>query len=97
MRGKVKFVKRSQWYVGNQSDQYRSDVHDVRFTTTNAILYDSNEVVIDEDDIREYYNRKRINDSLVKIISDSLHNVWIDYYEDNDGVFWLRGSIDDYL
>lgn len=97
MRGKVKFVKRNTSYIGNQSDQYRSDVHDVRFTTTNAILYDGNEVVIDEDDIREYYNRKRINDSLVKIISDSLHNVWIDYYEDSDGVFWLQGSINDYL
>lgn len=97
MRGKVKFVIRNVSYVGRQADQYSSDVHDVRFTTTNAILYDGTEVVIDEDDIKEYYDRKRINDNLVKMISDSLHNVWIDYYKDSDGVFWLRGSIGDYL
>lgn len=97
MKGKVKYVTRSVWYIGNAADQYRSDVHDIRYTTTNAILYDGREVVIDEDDIKEYYERSRITDKLVNTISESLHNIWIKFTTDNDGVHHLYGKLEDYL
>ena len=61
MRSKVKYVTRSIWYEENQSDHYRSDVHAVRYTTTYAVLYNGDEVDIDEDDIRDYYDRSRIH------------------------------------
>ena len=60
MRGKVKYVTRSIWYEENQSDHWRSDVHPVRYTNTYAVLYNGDEVDIDEDDIRDYYDRSRI-------------------------------------
>lgn len=97
MKGKVKYVTRNVWYAGNAADQYSSDIHNVRFTTTNAILYDGKEVVIDEDDIKSYYDRSRITDKLVNTISESLHNIWINYSEDNDGVYHLDGNLEDYL
>lgn len=64
MKGKVKYVTRNVWYAGNAADQYSSDIHDVRFTTTNAILYDGKEVVIDEDDIKSYYDRIELQTNL---------------------------------
>lgn len=97
MRGKVKYVTRNISYIGNMVYQHRSDVHDVRYTTTNAILYNGEEVVLDEDDIKSYYNRTRITDKLVNTISDSLHNVWVDYVTDKDGVNFLDGSIENYI
>lgn len=97
MRGKVKYVTRNIWYIGNMADQHRSDVHDIRYTTTNAILYNGKEVILDEDDIKNFYSRSKITEKLIKTISDSLHNVWINYVTDNDGVNYLEGNIEIYL
>lgn len=97
MRGKVKYVTRSTWYVENQSDHWRSDVHPVRYTNTYAVLYNGDEVDIDEDDIRDCYDRSRITRELVSELSDDLHNVWIEYYEDEDGDYCLDGELSDYI
>ena len=97
MRGKVKYVTRSIWYEENQSDQWRSDVHAVRYTNTYAVLYNGDEVDIDEDDIRDYYDRSRITRDLVSELSNDLHNEWIEYYEDEDGDYCLDGELSDYI
>ena len=97
MRGKVKYVTRSIWYKENQSDHWRSDEHAVRYTNTYAVLYNGDEVCIDEDDIRDYYDRSRITRELVSELSDDLHNVWIEYYEDEDGDYCLDGELSDYI
>lgn len=97
MRGKVKYVTRSIWYEENQSGHWRSDVHPVRYTNTYAVLYNGDEVDIDEDDIRDYYDRSRITRELVSELNDDLHNVWIEYYEDEDGDYCLDGELSDYI
>ena len=97
MRGKVKYVTRSISYEENQSDHWRSDVHAVRYTKTYAVLYNGDEVDIDEDDIRDYYDRSRITRDLVSELSDALHNEWIEYYEDEDGDYCLDGELSDYI
>ena len=97
MRGKVKYVTRSIWYEENQSDHWSSDVHAVRYTNTYAVLYNGDEVDIDEDDIRDYYDRSRITRDLVSELSDDLHNEWIEYYEDEDGGYCLDGELSDYI
>ena len=97
MRGKVKYVTRSISYEENQSDHWRSDVHAVRHTNTYAVLYNGDEVNIDEDDIRDYYDRSRITRELVSELINDLHNVWIEYYEDEDGDYCLDGELSDYI
>lgn len=97
MRGKVKYVTRSIWYEENPSDHWRSDVHAVRYTNTYAVLYNGDEVDIDEDDIRDYYDRSRITRELVNELSNDLHNEWIEYYEDEDGDYCLDGELSDYI
>ena len=97
MRGKVKYVTRSIWYEENQSDHWRSDVHAVRNANTYAVLYNGDKVDIDEDDIRNYYDRSRITRDLVSELSDDLHNEWIEYYEDEDGDYCLDGELSDYI
>ena len=97
IRGKVKYVTRSIWYEENKSDHWRSDVHAVRYTNTYAVLYNGDEVDIDEDDIRDYYDRSRITRDLVSELSDDLHNEWIGYYEDEDGDYCLDGELSDYI
>lgn len=97
MRGKVKYVTRSICYEENQSDHWSSDVHAVRYTNTYAVLYNGDEVDIDEDDIRDYYDRSRITRDLVSELSDDLHNEWIEYYEDEDGDYCLDGELSDYI
>ena len=52
---------------------------------------------IDEDDIRDYYDRSRITRDLVSELSDDLHNEWIEYYEDEDGDYCLDGELSDYI
>ena len=52
---------------------------------------------IDEDDIRDYYDRSRITHNLVSELSDDLHNEWIEYYEDEDGDYCLDGELSDYI
>lgn len=97
MRGKVKYVTRSIWYKENQSVHWSSDLHAVRYTNTYAVLYNGDEVVIDEDDIRDYYDRSRITRDLVSELSNDLHNEWIEYYEDEDGDYCLDGELSDYI
>lgn len=97
MKGTVKYVKRSVWYSECQSDHWRSDVHPVRHTCTYAILYNGNEVYLDEDDIRSYYDRSRITRDLVYDLSNDLHNVNIEYYEDDEGDYCLDGTLGDYI
>lgn len=97
MKGTVKFVKRSVWFSECQADHWSSDVHPVRHTCTYAILYNGNEVYLDEDDIRSYYDRSRITRDLVYDLSNDLHNVNIEYYEDDDGDYCLDGVLCDYI
>lgn len=69
----------------------------VRYTNTYAVLYNGDEVDIDEDDIRDYYDCSRITRELVSELSDDLHNEWIEYYEDEDGDYCLEGELSDYI
>ncbi|MEG2013582.1 MAG: hypothetical protein RR063_10340 [Anaerovoracaceae bacterium] len=89
----MKYVTRSVWYVGNQAYQHSSDWHDVRHSNTYAVLYNGDEVGIDEDEIRSCYNRTRITQDLITELSDDLHNVWIEYSADDDGDYWLEGDL----
>ena len=92
MRGKVKYVARSIWYkVWNPYE------HGVRYTNTYAVLYNGKKVNIDEDDIRDYYDRTRITSELISELSDDLHNEWIEYYEEDDGFNYLDGNLSDYI
>lgn len=52
MEGKVKFVRRDVWLIENQEYSNDSDIHARRCTATYAVLYNQDEVEIDEDDIR---------------------------------------------
>ncbi|MBD5289936.1 MAG: hypothetical protein HDS26_04540 [Bacteroides sp.] len=97
MRGKVKYVTRSVWYRENESSQHSSDWHAVRYTCTYAVLYNGDEVEIDEDDIRDYYDRTNITRELISELSDELHNEWIEYYEDDDGDYCMDGELSDYI
>lgn len=97
MRGKVKRVTRSIWFRENQSDHYRSDVHAVRYTSTYAELYSGDKVDIDEDDIRNHYNRSRITDDLVSKLDGELHNVWIRYCVGEGGDCCLDGQLSEYI
>lgn len=97
MRGKVKYVTRSVWYNGNQKYHWSSDVHAVRYTNTCAVLYNGDEVDIDEDEIRSYYDRSRITRELINELSNDLHNVWIEYSEDEDGDYSLDDDLEDLI
>ena len=97
MRGKDKYVTRSVWYEECQSYHWSSDVHSVRCTNTYAVLYNGDEVDIDEDDIRDYYDCSNITRDLVSGLSYDLHNEWIEYYEDEDGDYCLDGELSDYI
>ena len=89
MEGKVKFVRRDVWFIENQ--EYR------RCTATYAVLYNHDEVEIDEDDIRDYYETRYLTSGVISALSESLHNVYIDYYEDEDGDYCLDGCLEDYI
>ena len=97
MRGKVKYVTRDVWEKEIQSNHWSSDYHTERCTNTYAVLYDGNEVEIDEDDIRDYYDCCRITGNIVNQLSDDLHNEWIEYSEDWDGDYSLDGELSDYI
>ena len=97
MRGKVKYVTRSIWFEECQSDHWCSDVHPVRYTNTYAVLYNGDEVDIDEDDIRDFYGCRNLIADRISELSDDLHNVWIEYSEDWDGNYCLDGELSDYI
>lgn len=94
MRGKVKYVDRSIWYRG---DPWQSSKQE-RCTNTFAVLYNGDEVVIEEDDIRNYYDCSKITRYRIDELSNDLHNVWIEYdeYDDDDGYF-MCGELSDYI
>lgn len=93
MEGKVKKVWRDVWYVEGTEDHWSSDVHPLRCTRTYALLYDDNEVDIDEDDIRDYYGCTNITRNIIESLNDDLHNEKIEYDEDGD----LIGELADYI
>lgn len=97
MRGKLKYVTRSVWYVENQEYHWSSDVHAVRYTNTYAVLYNGDKVDIDEDEIRSYYDRSRITKELINALSNTLHNVWIEYSKDEDGDYSLDTDLKDLI
>ena len=61
------------------------------------MLYSGDGVIIDENDIRNYYERSRITDGLIQELSQTLHNVWIEYYESEGGDYYLDGELSDYI
>ena len=97
MRGKVKYVKREEWFKENSSDHWSSDVHAVRYTNTYAVLFNGDKVCIDEEDIRYYYGYSRITKSLISRLNDDLKYKRIEYDQDWDGDYSLDGSLSDYI
>ena len=97
MRGKVKYVSRAILYRGNKEFQSDPDIHPVRYTNTYAVLYNDHEVDIDEDEIREFFGRKRITNDLINKLSNDLHNVWIEYSEDDEGGYSFDDDLEDLI
>lgn len=105
MKGKVKNVRWERIEIESFSDHWRSDVHPRYESYVLADLYDSPHNRIEEDmyvditnDVLEYYDGDRITWNRVNEIRDLLHNVWIDYYYDEeDDEDYLDGSLSDYI
>lgn len=97
MRGKVKYVTRSVWYVESEDSIHSHDTHAIRYTCTYAVLYNGDEVDIDEDDIRDFYGCRNLTADRISELNDDLHNVWIEYSEDWDGDYCLDGELSDYI
>ena len=97
MRGKVKCARRSVWFVENESYRHSSDFHARRYTNTYAVLYNGDDVDIDEDDVRDYYDCRNLTADVIQSLSEDLHNVYIDYSEDEDGDYCLDGELADYI
>ena len=97
MRGKVKYVRRDVWYEENSSDHWSSDNHAVRYTCTYAVTYDGTEIDIDEDEIRTYYDCSRLTSNIISQLSNDLHNVWVNYEEDEDGDYCLDDDLVDLI
>jgi len=95
MRGKVKYVTRSVWYEECSDDHWSSEYHSVRCTNTYAVLYNGDEVDIDEDEIRDYYDCQYITWNIINELSNDMHNVWIEYSEDDDGNYSLDDDLED--
>lgn len=76
MEGKVKFVRRDVWFIENQEYSNDSDIHARRCTATYAVLYNHDEVEIDEDDIRDYYDTRYLTAGVISDLSESLHNIY---------------------
>ena len=97
MEGKVKQVKRSEWYVGNQADLHSHDWHDIRMTCLYAETYEGDRVIIDEKDVLNCFSRQRFSDSLISDLNTQLSNKKIKYDKNEEGDFCLKGSISDYI
>lgn len=96
MQSKVKFVTRNEMFVqGDLQSQFTG--HATRRTSTSAICYDNTEIFIDEDEIRAFYGQQRITSQLVDKLNTSLHNVYVEYVKDGDGMFWLSGGLGKYV
>lgn len=104
-RGKIRNVRWEQYESECTSDHWSSDRHPVYESYILADLYDSPHNRITEDmyvditqDVLDYYGRKRITWNLVNEVRDSLHNVWIYYfYDEDDDEDYLDGELGDYI
>ena len=97
MKGKVKQIKRSEWYVGNMAYQNSHDLHDIRMTCLYAEMYEGHQVLIDEKDVLNYFGRQRFSDSLISDLNTQLHNKVIEFEKNKEGDNCLKGSIGDYI
>lgn len=97
MKGKIRQIKRSEWYVGNQAYQYNHDLHDIRLTCLYAETYERCQVLIDEKDVLNHFGRQRFSDSLISDLNTQLHNKVIEFEKNKEGDNCLKGSIGDYI
>ena len=97
MKGKVKQIKRSEWYVGNQAYQHSHDFHDIRMTCLYAETYEGYKVIIPESEVLTYYGRKRFSDNLIDELNNALNNKYIEFEANEDGEYILSKSLSSYL
>lgn len=97
MGAKIKFIKRSELYVGNSAYQHSHDLHDIRMTCLYAETYEGYQVLIDEKDVLNYFGRQRFSDSLIFDLNTQLHNKVIEFEKNKEGDNCLKGSIGDYI
>ncbi len=97
MKGKVKQVKRSEWYIGSQSIQHSHDIHNMRQTCLYAVTYDGQNVIIDENDVLRHFRRQRFSENLVAELNSLLHNKFIECERNAEGDFCLKESISQYI
>lgn len=97
MKGKVKLIKRSEWYVGNQAYQHNHDLHDIRMTCLYAETYEGHQVLINEADVLRHFGRQRFSDNLVAELNTALHNKWVQYEKNEEGDYCLYGGLNNYL
>lgn len=97
MKGKVKQIKRSEWYVGNQVYQHSHDFHDIRMTCLYAETYEEHQVLIDEADVLRHYGRQRFSENLITELNSALRNKLVLYEKNTEGEYCLLGGIGDYL
>ena len=97
MKGKIKQIKSSEWYVGNQAYQHSHDLHDIRLTCLYAETYERRQVLIDNKDVLNYFGRQRFSDSLIFDLNTQLQNKVIEFEKNEEGDNCLKGSIGDYI
>lgn len=97
MKGKVKQIKRSEWYIGNQAYQHSHDLHDIRMTCLYAETYEGHQVLIEEADVLRYFGRQRFSDNLIGELNVQFRGKRIEYEKNADGDFCLKGSIRNYF
>ena len=97
MRGKVKYIRRKVETVVNSSDYHSHDYHGIRTSSTWATLYNGDVVLLNENDILQYYGRNRFSDNLIQTLNNDLHNCYINYRDYFDGTYQINGSISNYI
>ncbi len=97
MKGKVKQINRSEWFVGSQSIQHSHDWHNVRQTCLYAVTYEGKNVIINESDVLSYFGRQKFSENLVAELNSLLRNKLIEFERNAEGDFCLKGSISRYL
>lgn len=85
MKGIIKRIMRSEWFVENSSDHYKHDSHPVRHTNTYAKLDDGSCVNIDEGDIRRCFGQQRITDKVIRTLNEKLGGQEVEYEKNEDG------------
>lgn len=94
MKGKVKKVFRSKGQKFPQGNHWEHGDYSRRITQTYAKLDNRNDVILDEDEIREAYGRKNITD---KLINDALQNDLKGKELEYDEREKLVGKLTDYI